>query len=118
MLSANISHGSKVYTISLIRWGIIRKVFAGIFTASPFIFIPSYELAIYERIDGVIKYNNPCFVFHFADRESATTRMNWAKELIESGGMESFVENLGNFDHKREGVYSDLTDYFERGGSF
>ena len=81
-------------------------------------FIPSYELAIYMRKDGVIEYNNPYFVFHFADKEIAETRMNWAKELIETEGMKSFIINLRNFDLKREGIYSGFTEYIERCGIF
>lgn len=115
---AKISHESNEYTLSLVKWGFIRKVMAKIFKASPFMFIPSYELAIYERKESGLKYNNPCFVFHFSDKEMATSRMNWAKELIESGGMASLIEHLHNLDPKREGIYSDLTDYIEKGGLF
>ena len=132
-VSANISHGSNVYTLSLVKWSIMRKVSAKIFKTSPFRFTPVYELAIYEKQNmdiedkssptkqvggSFLDLDNPCFVFHFADKKIATTRMNWAKELIESGGMRSLIENLRNFDPKREGIYSDLTDYFERRGLF
>ncbi len=113
-ITANISYDSNDYTLSLVKWGFVRKVMAKLFKASPFMFIPSYELVIYERNEGAIKYNNPCFVFHFADKEIAASRMNWAKELIESKGMESFIEHLRNFDPRREGIYSDLTDYIEK----
>ena len=132
-VSVNISHGSDVYTLSLVKWRTIRKVLAKIFKASSFRFTPTYELAIYERQNmdiedkssatkqvggSFLDLDNPCFVFHFADKEIAETRMNWAKELIESEGMRSFIENFRNFDPKREGIYSDYADYGERGGFF
>lgn len=117
-VSFNICNESKEYTLSLVKWGIFRKLLAKIFNASPFIFIPSYELAIYEKKEGKIKYNNPCFVFHYINKEIATSRMNWAKELLIKGGMESLVNNLKKFDPEKEVIYSDLTDYIERGGLY
>ena len=107
--TATISHDSKVYTLSLVKWGFFRKRTAKITKASPFMFIPSYDLAIYDGKAGGINYNNPCFLFHFDDRKMAVSRMKWAEEKIESEGMLSFRNNLSEatFDPKREGIYID-----------
>jgi hypothetical protein len=114
-LSFRVAHGSAGYIFSLIKWGIFRRAMSRLFRASPFRFIPSYELAIYDQRDAAVKnYQNPCFVFHFVDKETAISRMNWAKELIESGGMRSLIKNLGGFDPNKEGIYSDFADGFER----
>ena len=108
-MTATISHDSKVYTLSLVRWGILRKIMAKIYKANPFMFMPSYDLAIYEEHEGGINYNNPCFHFLFGDRKTAISKMKWIEEKIESEGMLSFRNNLSEvtFDPKKEGIFID-----------
>ena len=111
----NISSADKAYVFSLVKWGVIRKFLSRFFKANPFQFIPSYELAIYEKIDGKVYLNHPFFTFHFADKDIAVSKMNWMKILFEEGrsGILKLVNELPNFDPTREAMYLGPDDYFD-----
>lgn len=113
-ISLNISSNDETYVFSLVRWGFIRKLLSRIFKASPFQFTPSYELAIYKKNESTIPLNHPYFSFHFSDTDTAISRMNWMKTLFEEGvsGIEKLIEEISNFDPKREALYLGPSDYF------
>jgi len=114
-ISLNILSGDENYVFSLVKWGIIRKLLSKVFKANPFQFIPFYELAIYEKIEGKINLNHPFFAFHFADKDTAISRMNWMKTLFEEGrsGILKLIDEIPDFDPKREAMYSGPSDYFD-----
>lgn len=109
-----VSYGSQSYVLSLIKWRSLRKILAKIFEASPHSFIPSYEIALYEGKVGEIEYSNPCFVFHYANKDIAVQRIEWMKKLIQEGGLENLIYNLNGFDYTQEAIYSDLAEHFEK----
>jgi len=112
----DVSYELKHYSISLVKWGFFRKILAKLFRASPFQFIPSYEIAIYDNRQGKVDLINPLFVFHFAKKETFKQRTEWAKEKISSGGIKSLIEDSRHFNPKEEGIYYDLVDRYQREG--
>jgi len=114
-ISLNISSNDETYVFSLVRWGFIRKLLSRIFKVSPFQFTPSYELAIYKKNEGKILLSHSYFAFHFLDTEISISRMNWMKTLFEEGrsGVEKLIEEIPNFDPKREALYLGPSDYFD-----
>jgi len=113
-ISFNIVSDDETYVFSLVKWGNIRKFLSKIFKANPFQFTPAYELAIYKKTQGKITLSNPYFCFHFADKDTAISRMNWIKILVEQGrsGIEKLIEEIPNFDPEQEAMYSGPSDYF------
>lgn len=114
-ISLNISSNDETYVFSLVKWGTIRKLLSKVFKANPFQFTPSYELSIYKKTEGKIPLSHPYFAFHFADKDTAISRMNWMKILFEEGrsGIEKLIEELPNFDPKREAMYLGPSDYLD-----
>jgi len=114
--SFEITSDHDSYVFSLVRWGFFRKFAAKLFRASPFDFVPSFELAIYKKVDGKLSFNNPYFVFHFADEETAQSRTSWVKQQFQDGldGIERILMEAPKFDRRREGMYSGPGDYFDR----
>lgn len=114
-ISFDISSNDETYVFSLVKRGTIRKLSSKIFKANPFQFAPSYELVIYKRTKGKISLGHPYFAFHFADEDTAVSRMNWMKTLFEKGrgGVEKLIKELPKFDPKREGMYSGASDYLD-----
>ena len=114
-ISFNISSNDETYVFSLVKWGIIRKLLVKIFKANPFQFTPSYELAIYKKTAGKIALSHPYFAFYFANKDIAISKMNWMKTLFGEGksGIEKLIEELPNFDPKREALYLGPSDYFD-----
>ncbi len=109
-----ISYESKTYTLSLIKWGVLRRLLAKVFNASDYIFSPSWELAIYDKEDIYSRqYDNPLFVFHFKEKIHAVRKLNLAKELINEGGIDAFIDGL-SINAEEEGIFCDMTNYFER----
>ena len=108
-------YGPKQYKLSLIKWGIVRRMLLKIFGKSPYQFTPAYELAIYEEKDGEIGLRDPCFVFHYANKDLAVSRMKWMEKLLrKEGGMRELILSLRNLDAKQEAIFSDYGDYFEK----
>lgn len=109
----SISSDDGTYMFSLIKWSIVRKIMSKLFKANPYQFTPSYELAIYERISGRINFKNPLSIFHFASKDIAVARTEYAKKLFEEGdaGMHKLIIDAENFDHHQEALYWDPSDH-------
>lgn len=112
--TTNISYGSEAYVLSLVKWGIVRKILSKALRASKYQFTPSYELAVYETIGNRMELNNPCFVFHYANKDIALSRMNWIKRLLEEGGMKKLILNCKDFNYSQEGIFIDYAEYVEK----
>jgi hypothetical protein len=115
-ISLKIISDDDIYIFSLVKWGFIRKLLYKFFKEVPYRFIPCYELAIFKKGKNKITVRHPYFVFHFADKETAMSRMNWIKRLFEEGrsGILKLIDEIPNFDPKQEAMYLGPSNYFER----
>jgi hypothetical protein len=93
------SHGSHHYTLSLMPFGFLRRLFfRG--PISNYQFKPTYELSIFPRTDSNVKITsalqtrvtNPFAVFHYANRDIALSRMQCMTDLLNRHGFESIIE--------------------------
>jgi hypothetical protein len=115
-ISLKIISDGETYIFSLVKWGFIRRLLYRLFKEIPYRFTPCYELAIFKKGGNKISVRRPYFVFHFADKEAAMSRMNWMKTLFEESrsGILKLIEEVVNFDGKREGMYLGPGDYLRR----
>jgi hypothetical protein len=76
------------FTLSLIRWGILRRYRARrgkiTFFDTGALFIPKYEIAVYEGAPAVVYSEAPEMVFYYPDKASALVRL---------GDLESAIAN-------------------------
>jgi hypothetical protein len=79
------------FTLSLIRWGILRRYRARrgkiTFFDTGALFIPKYEIAVYKG-DPPFDINTPEMVFYYPDKAAALLRLGDLEAAISEGGLD------------------------------
>lgn len=80
------------FTLSLIRWGFLRRYRARrgkiTFFDTGALFIPKYEISVYEGAPEVVYSNAPEFVFYYPDKAAALLRLGDLESAIVEGGLD------------------------------
>ncbi|HEV7910285.1 MAG TPA: hypothetical protein VGP28_04180 [Methylocella sp.] len=80
------------FTLSLIRWGFLRRYRARrgkiAFFDTGALFIPKYEISVYEGAPEVVYSNAPEFVFYYPDKAAALLRLGDLESAIVEGGLD------------------------------
>lgn len=71
------------YTLSLVPWGLLRRLAEGSKTKAIIGFVPRYELAILRGTDAF----NPYSVFHFANKSTAEEMYHKIAQAIMQDGL-------------------------------
>ena len=102
--------GDSTYIFSIVRWGFFRKIIARVTKASPYPFIPTYEVVVYRRIEGRIDLSSPLYVYHFAKKQLLEFRIKTIVDELQSSGEFGDSSYLPNQDPSQEGIYRCLYD--------
>jgi|GEM_PF-6626496 len=80
------------FTLSLIRWGFLRRYRARrgkiTFFDTGALFIPKYEIAVYEGAAPVVFSKAPEMVFYYPDKAAALLRLGDLESAIVEGGLD------------------------------
>ena len=110
-----IEHQGSVVTMSMVKWGVIRRNAAGLLPHQPFNFTPRCETAIY---DGPTTLSgNPYCTFYYCDQETAHAEWDLLAASLKAVGLEKTVKDRQLYsDPEKVGLYNNRTGCFVRVG--
>ena len=95
---AVINYEGSEITMSLIKWGILRRAMTSIgmmlsrfFGGAPPKFVPAYELALYGGSPSTVFREQPYIVFYFANRQIAEMKFEELKQELQTVGLLSAI---------------------------
>jgi hypothetical protein len=85
------------YTLSLVPWGLMRRLACGQKAKAVFGFVPRHELAVFHKANFV----RPCAIFHFANKAIADEMYHKIAQAILRGGIYAPFNLAQNADPKK-----------------
>jgi hypothetical protein len=89
-----ITHKGSQITLSMIKWGALRKFRLAVLKRFGFmnrlqvaVFIPHYEIAIFEGEPSVVFSKKPFMIFYFPNHKIAQEKFNEIAALIQREGL-------------------------------
>jgi hypothetical protein len=102
-----IANDGSTVTISMVRWGLIRRVAVRVFSGLLLTrFVPRHEIAIY-RGPTTLTYN-PYVTILIADEDTALARWKEFVEVIKLFGLEGLSIAFGMLDPLKEAWFSGI----------
>lgn len=81
------------FTLSMVKWGVIRRT--ALFLGKKFrlinqftiaLFVPRYEIAIFEGSPKAMFHKRPDIIFYYPDKDIAVAKLEELTELVRQGG--------------------------------
>jgi hypothetical protein len=108
-----IEHGYSAITLSMVKWGILRKTAMSIRRTdshgTPVAFVPQCEIAIYNGPAKAVLSKKPVYVFYFADEKFALEKWDELVKLVRHSGLiGEIVDFISNADPQKQCVWANL----------
>ena len=106
-----VTHQGSKLTLSMIKWGVLRRAALariGQGAGSPALFIPRYEIAIYEGSQSVVFSQRPTMLFYYPDEETALEKWDELVGIVKVGGLYAISEFIRNGDPRKQGFLTNF----------
>src|SRR6266481_3480225 len=110
---AVVRHREDEITLSMVRWGWVRRlalfwgkklgVINRYFIA---LFIPKYEIAVYEG--GTVFFQKPLYIFYYPDAVIASKKWNELASILEGEGIFGTADFIRAGNPREQGLVSNL----------
>jgi len=109
-----VTHKGSEITLSMIKWGALRRMVLSQTLRSspsaPTLFVPRYEVAIYNGSPKTVVSTKPTYVFYFPDQETAYEKWDELVEAIKHDGLygEGLQQLIRDSDRRKQGFVANL----------
>jgi len=112
---AVVRHSEAEITLSMVRWGWVRRLalFWGkkLGTINRFyiaLFIPKYEIAVYEGGPKVVFFQKPLYIFYYPDAVIASRKWDELISILEREGVFGTADFIRAGEPREQGLVSNL----------
>jgi hypothetical protein len=110
---AVVRHSEDEITLSMVRWGWVRRL--ALFWGKKLgiinryfiaLFIPKYEIAVYEG--GTVFFQKPLYIFYYPDAVIASKKWDELASILEGEGIFGTADFIRSGDPREQGLFSNL----------
>jgi hypothetical protein len=110
---AAVRHSEAEITLSMVRWGWVRRL--ALFWGKKLgiinryfiaLFIPKYEIAVYEG--GTVFFQKPLYIFYYPDAVIASKKWDELASILEGEGIFGTADFIRSGDPREQGLFSNL----------
>jgi hypothetical protein len=112
---AVVNHGESEITLSMVRWGWVRRL--ALFWGKKLgiinrfyiaLFIPKYEIAVYEGGPKVVFSQKPLYIFYYPDAVIASRKWDELVSILEREGIFGTADFIRAGEAREQGLVSNL----------